>query len=893
MPVGSAADNARRVAMQKRRIARQLAAARTIAANRRRIAESSSGGGPHEKAKPIAQIAARERRSEKLVEQAHKRSQITRARAMGFKPGHSWLGRALAGLPARAYQMPGGIYGLGKGGGHDVAAAMGYLPHASRYAKHARREGFETPHIAKQTATGTWESIRHPGRDPSATLLTGLAALSAGAGAASRVAAASDALRAGEGVSGAALRAGHRGGSLLHRPEPGTVEIAPGIHKLLSRNALRRQVQKAQAGRVRRAVEEGREAPQHGSRLGRKIGDELSAHSTVGRELRAQRRVESDLSNTHTHELHHALRGLNRGEHSAIGVVGVEGKVALEKPSEVIARHVATHERFIEELRAEIPKKRGKARQELARAIRQNEDHVRNLFVAGKALENPSDKLTHAIAVTHRVANETELESVKRGLLDAGQASGRRAKIAELYGRTGGAPEGSFYFPLSKAYTEAFRRGSKPKPYQPALPETGLGKPTPGRYMPGRGHEFTGRSVKLGGLSPRVGEHVADVASRRHRLFSAQDFHKRLREHATDEKVSESQIPIRETARVSDELKRVLSKAEERSLLGEEPGLSEVEAQEIAQAVVARDIEHEGATKHHGSIPVGTRLKGVKWVDKRLVKDVEAMGPRSGLGEVVDAVSRPFRFAYIYARPAYILNKLGNWTMLAVTEGARFPQVIRDAQLAESKLGGELLAKIDAGVGQSRTASYLATRSRAGKLTHDVQSFWQRITDQTERRAAFFGEARRGGYTDEAGWKELLTSDAPEISQKRIEVFRRARKNIVDFDSMTPAEQEAARLVFVYPWLTRGSAWAVHATLEHPAKVATLANLGEATHKDLLGGLSFPSWLEGVIPLHIGGKTFLINPSSINTYATGGRRQGPRRWSAGRARHLERPQQPL
>jgi hypothetical protein len=56
--------------------------------------------------------------------------------------------------------------------------------------------------------------------------------------------------------------------------------------------------------------------------------------------------------------------------------------------------------------------------------------------------------------------------------------------------------------------------------------------------------------VRGGGLSPRVAEHVMDVASRPNRLISAQDFYGRLKEHATDTKTSPEQILLRETARL-------------------------------------------------------------------------------------------------------------------------------------------------------------------------------------------------------------------------------------------------------------------------------------------------------------------------------------------------------
>src|SRR5262249_38421228 len=199
-----------------------------------------------------------------------------------------------------------------------------------------------------------------------------------------------------------------------------------------------------------------------------------------------------------------------------------------------------------------------------------------------------------------------------------------------------------------------------------------------------------------------------------------------------------------------------------------------------------------------GEIPLGTKLPGVRWVDRRYIKDLDAIGAQSEFGRLIDqTINRPARFAFIYAKPSYVLNKLGNWTMLAITEGHLFPVVMHDARLAEDRLGAGLVAKIDAGVGTTRTGSYVARQSRIGKVDRAVIDWWQRATDQTERRAAFFGEARRAGYRSPQAWRELLESADPEIAAKRLEVFQRARKNIVDFDSLSPAEQKVAQYVFV------------------------------------------------------------------------------------------------
>src|SRR5262249_54344211 len=100
-----------------------------------------------------------------------------------------------------------------------------------------------------------------------------------------------------------------------------------------------------------------------------------------------------------------------------------------------------------------------------------------------------------------------------------------------------------------------------------------------------------------------------------------------------------------------------------------------------------------------------------------------------------------------------------------------------------------------------------------------------------------------------------------------------ANKNIVDYGSLTPVEQnEIRRIIYFYPWVSRGTIWALRTLVENPGKSFTLFQLGqigaENAHRRL--GRNQPAWVRqlGLVPVGGGQGDVVntINPPSIWTY---------------------------
>ena len=338
-------------------------------------------------------------------------------------------------------------------------------------------------------------------------------------------------------------------------------------------------------------------------------------------------------------------------------------------------------------------------------------------------------------------------------------------------------PPGGFYLPMCNYYTQNFQHITSARAYTPAMREGGLPLPDAGRQMKGVGWMFTGRSVKQGGPGIRGAEHLADVFARRARFYSAQDLYDTLLTYSTDTRETEHQIPIRAVAGIPDELKRLQAEGENVLHMEPEENLGGL-VSKIHNVVFPQDVQ----------IPaLGASVDGVQWVDSRLVKNIDSLATPSAIAKRFDTLfNQPARFLTVYARPAYIMNKVQNWTMLAWKYEARFPAGYKLARDAHDIWGDTTVSRMDAAMGQTRTASYIARRAKIGETTKRIQNFWQTVTDQTERRAALILQAEDEGYVGVDRIQQLV--DDPANRSDLVRIARMARKNVVDFDSMTPAE---------------------------------------------------------------------------------------------------------
>lgn len=134
---------------------------------------------------------------------------------------------------------PAGFYDIGKAVFQDVRAHpyLALTPYLGEAVLGAQGRSHLVTDVGKPLVSQTIRSFEHPGEHPGVTLLNAIAALSLGVGGAARVGAVGGALRAGEGLGGAAdaLRAVSRPEPLVLRGAQGFTAKLPAARPILSR----------------------------------------------------------------------------------------------------------------------------------------------------------------------------------------------------------------------------------------------------------------------------------------------------------------------------------------------------------------------------------------------------------------------------------------------------------------------------------------------------------------------------------------------------------------------------------------------------------------------------------------------------------------------------------
>ncbi len=713
-------------------------------------------------------------------------------------------------------------------------------------------------------------------------VLLGYLALHGGAAGALRAKAAKEAVTSGAGKRAAVTRSAQEGGSLLHTPRAqpvpitiqgqrlegpvtaaGEVPRAPGVtfERPVVQNPLVRPLSRARSRRIEKALNDETPARDLGVPVGRgkrvgkrtdaKLRGTFSAANTAGRELRAQARARSEIENAHGAALHRFTSGLSPAERDAMTVVAISGDHAFTDPAGAIAQQVAAHAHWI-----------GVGGDPV-----RNAEHIASIQAAQKVLENPSSKFLRALGLAQDVSRGTEASLLKAGLLEPGTAAGRQAKVADLYGYDA-PPEGSFYFPLAERYqnTGITPAGS----FETRPSQFGAGPPAMGTRIPGVKQTFTGGSVASGRL-PNVGEALAKRATQVNNALAVRRQYDELWRIGRPEKRSEFDIPVRDTNAIQDDLRKFMSDLSQADVaLDADATAALIEGKLIDLAKLL-----EGGLKDaYGGRPVGpaSRIDGVRWVDSRLVSP-NAPSVKGNVFKAADAITNPIRFTQLYARPAYILNLAGNLGMNGISEGARVFPALKWAVTAQKRLPGDVMREIDGGMGVSLSRIYSIGRGPLGKLNDKAAEMWNRITDMHSRRAAFSAEAAREGFRTDSEVVDLMTNPANEAARTR--VFRQANKNIVDYSSLTPFERdEVRRLIYFYPWVSRGTIWTLRTMVEHPYKTFTMFELGQigAENANKKLGEHQPKWIAetGLVPVGASHKGLqkVINPSSLWTPTT-------------------------
>jgi len=263
-------------------------------------------------------------------------------------------------------------------------------------------------------------------------------------------------------------------------------------------------------------------------------------------------------------------------------------------------------------------------------------------------------------------------------------------------------------------------------------------------------------------------------------------------------------------------------------------------------------------------------------IPKEWIKKLKA-GPRGASIQKLREFTNQVRFFGVYLGPKYVTtNVLGNTMMGVSTQGvAKIAANMYRAHRMPVTHGAELTRLIDHEAGITRTESYLpealkgeATLTHRGGLRGFQDRYTNKMMDWTDRdfrRASWQYRAREKGFNTVAQQNKLIKD--PKLAETRAAIARRARKDAVDFDSLTPAEKHLTEVVFFYPWMSRASLWTGRTVFNRPLKsalVTKLAQQGQAASQRELG--KQPEWMQGYVKTPWG----VINPKSVLAPSTVG-----------------------
>jgi hypothetical protein len=757
--------------------------------------------------------------------------------------------RFTLGTPAFAYDVGSAVV-------HDAPKLSADVVHQDplQFLKDLRRS--ESGKIIKGQAKGTAQTVRHPLRDPFQSALLLSALIGGGAVAGTRAAGTRGALAEGGGVRAALTRPGHEGGSVLHTPIARETELRMGgkvVHRLEPDNpawrpAHRRRTARLQAGLDRGPVDvpwreawAGRQGGIPGkvaAVVSKKMG--MAPEDVFGREWRAERRIEPVKGQGHADALIREAKNLKPEELQAMRVALIEGRRAFSHPDETVSRHVSTHMGYAEQ----------GIHPELHRGI------AERTAKAAAVLRNPSPQFLRATARARLLSRRMGKELVLRKLLSPESLQSSRATMAEVYGRPmgmGKAPPGSGYFPSGPPFT-TLPKSVSAEGYVARPGPLGIGPKSPSYGRQGTLKHRTGEGVAQG-VVENPAQAIAS-AYHGHQLGNqAMDFYKDAWKAGAEVKTHPEQIGIRSTAKSTKEHRAEIARAVH-------------EGDETALAKALEDMTADTIVKGSDGEAVGRRLEGVRWIDKRALKDIRIGMTDNIVMQGARAVNVPVRFAQVYVRPAYVVHNLPqNYLMGALQHGpVTTARAMGRAQKIHGTMTGDIVARA---MGTSKTESFsVGARKTAGPLSRASQWATREITSITDRHfrdAMFLTRARERGFTSDADLSRLVND--PALHNDFVAVTRRARRDAVDFDSLAPRERQIAEAAYFYPWMSRATTWAGRAVANRPISSAVLGQGAAYSSPRMEKKLGpHPSWMAGLLKTRWGN----INPQPLSPYATPG-----------------------
>lgn len=431
-------------------------------------------------------------------------------------------------------------------------------------------------------------------------------------------------------------------------------------------------------------------------------------------------------------------------------------------------------------------------------------------------------------------------------------------RIAGLREATG---KGSAYNPFEREiYSE---KGSPSSRFAVRASKYGLRPPEKPRSIR---YKFTGKSIEIGDFRWDTSNLLAEEFRKAVRGAFESTMHKDAWDTGVEgPPPSPFHMPVRDIKSVPADLRKAVVQLERAAISPREAALlTEENLRALRQWRYPKREEIEKTGEH------------VRWVDERLIPN--RVGGRDTLfWEHVDRLfsspknpmlyaNEAGRIAYIFGTPAYILNALGAAATALIDQGFLAVPNFGRAVASHWFYGPEVTKKLDAMAGDTHAGSFMTESSKVNAPSRVLMAFWQQVTDKMFRRAAAIHYLRRSGLMKDSMSQEdllrVLESDDPLV----IDSARRARRTMLDFNSMTWFEKSVLRhLIFVYSFVHASAVWNMRLFLDHPIKAAVLAQAGadrEQQIEDILGGPA-PKWFlrRGYVPVT---RNVFVDPVQVN-----------------------------
>jgi|GEM_PF-3950540 len=464
-------------------------------------------------------------------------------------------------------------------------------------------------------------------------------------------------------------------------------------------------------------------------------------------------------------------------------------------------------------------------------------DSVVRLGLALEEQQARVDSLTKGAATRHANAHPP-----------AGSPPGFYTKVGDVWVEVNRQSDSSWYAPTVLK--------GKPKKQIGAnvtLPASQYGVGPPGLTVWDT-HKMTGDALIAGGI--RIDEHnlAGEGLARTAKAAVQWDGWTEAWEHATEAKQSEGDIAIRDIRDVPDHIRKAVTEFQDGHISND--AVADLPA-ELHEYLFPRE-ENIAPDEH------------VRYVDPRMLGDLVDVQMRlpGPVGKFFETINNTLRPLILYG-PKYALNLLGNEGMLVFDQGfMRSSQNFAKAFSAKKWASAGDYAKLQSLAGATKSGSYVTAQS--GRFSKGLADFWSRITDNNMRMASHLYYMDRAGFRTPEQIHDLLTN--PEHAQTLVDITKRGDDAMVAFDRMSPFEKGVLRhIIFVYPWQRGSTIWSFRSVMEHPARTALLATLGQEAYTDNPWLAQVPAWVRrtGYIPFHWGGdKVSVLNPNSINTFGT-------------------------